>query len=161
MIANSVCQLFPQPTKRYISLCFYSRVYNTFILILRQILVQGANKLKLPKTTPQVSIFHLPQFFFWTRNSNSTYSLIAMQMVFVRHIIPETDSGLVKLVVMTMSFSINSNTKLKLNGSYSLNISNLDPFATPETSVFIVHAKHENLSLRKTKFPTKFGSSAS
>ena len=51
-----------------------------------------------------------------------------------------------------MSFSINSNTKLKLNGSYSLNISNLDPFATPETNVFIVNAKHEDDELLAQMF---------
>ena len=36
-------------------------------------------------------------------------------------LVPEADSGLVKLVLMTMSFSITSNTKLKLNDSCSLN----------------------------------------
>ena len=47
---------------------------------------------------------------------------------------------------------INSNMKLKLNGSYSLNISSLDSSATAETNVFIVHAKHEDL--RKLNFQT-------
>ena len=49
---------------------------------------------------------------------------------------------------------------MKLNGSYSLNMSSLDSFATAEINVFIVHANHEDLSSRKTKFSTKFGSSA-
>ena len=75
-----------------------------------------------------------------------------MQMSFVRHVIPEADSGLVKLVVMTNVFSINSNTKLKLSGSYSLNISRVDSSATAEINVFLVHAKHKDLSLQKTKF---------
>ena len=42
--------------------------------------------------------------------------------------------------------------KLKLNGSYSLNILSLDSSATAEIIVFIVQAKHEDLSLQKTKF---------
>ena len=79
------------------------------------LIIQSANKLKLSKTqTSQVSIFHLSEFFFWTRNDNWTNSLIAMQAPFVRHIIPELE-----------------------------------------------HAKHEDLYLQKTKFSTKFGSSAS
>ena len=53
---------------------------------------------------------------------------------------------------MTNVFFKNSNTKLKLNGSYSLNMSSLDSFATAEINVFIVHAHQEDLSLRKTKF---------
>ena len=62
---------------------------------------------------------------------------------------------------MTNVFFKNSNTKLKLNGSYSLNMSSLDYFATAEINVFMVHTNDEDLSLHKTKFSTKFGSSAS
>ena len=50
---------------------------------------------------------------------------------------------------------------MKLNGSNSLNMSSLDSFATAEINVFIVHVSHEDLSLHKTKFSTKFGSTAS
>ena len=99
--------LFPQPKKCYISLCFCLRVYNTFILILI-LIIQSANKLKLPKTqTLQIIIFHLSQFFFWTRNDNWTDSLIAMQVLFVRHMILEADSGLVKLVVVITNVFFN------------------------------------------------------
>ena len=99
--------LFPQPKKCYISLCFCLRVYNTFILILI-LIIQSANKLKLPKTqTLQIIIFHLSQFFFWTHNDNWTDSLIAMQVLFVRHMILEADSGLVKLVVVITNVFFN------------------------------------------------------
>ena len=42
--------------------------------------------------------------------------------------------------------------KLKLSGSYLLNISSLHSSATAEINVFIVHTKHEDLSLQKIKF---------
>ena len=71
------------------------------------------------------------------------------------------DSGSAKLVVTTNVFSISSNTKLKLISSYSLNMSSLNSSATAEINVVIVHAKHEDLSLQKTRFSTKFGSSSS
>ena len=113
MIANSVCLLYPQPTRCYISLCFYFRVYNTFILILTLVL-QSANKLKLQKTTPKVGIFHLSQFSLWTRSNNWTNSLIAIQVLFVRHVIPKADSGLVKLVIMTNVFFNKQQHKIEI-----------------------------------------------
>ena len=61
---------------------------------------------------------------------------------------------------MTKVFFKNRHTKLKLNGSCSLNMSSLDSFATAEINAFIVHSNHEDPSLHKTKFSTKFGSSA-
>ena len=97
----------------------------------------------------------MSQFLIWTRNDNWTNSLIAMQVPFVRHIIPETDSGLVKFVVITNVFFN------KQHGSFSSNISSLDSSATAEINIFIMHAKHEDLSTQKTKFSTTFGSSAS
>ena len=99
--------LYPQPKKCYISLWFYLRVYNTFILILI-LITQSTNRLKLPKTqTLRISIFHLSQFVFWTRNDNWTNSLIAMQVLFVRHIILEADLGSVKLVVVITNVFFN------------------------------------------------------
>ena len=91
MIANSaVSALFS--IKCYISLCFY-----------------------LPKTqTSLVSIFNLPQFFFWTNKDNWTNSLIAMQVLFVRHIILEADSRLVKLVVITDVFFNKQQQKIEI-----------------------------------------------
>ena len=51
------------------------------------------------------------------------------------------------------SFSIKSNTKLKLNGSYLLNTSSLDSSETAEINVFIVHAKNMKICLyRKLNF---------
>ena len=69
-------------------------------------------------------------------------------------------SQTVKLVVMTKVFFKNRHTKLKLNGSYSLNISSLYSFAIAEINVFLVHSNHEDPSLHKTKFSTKFGNSS-
>ena len=96
MIANSTCPFFILNQK---SVTFH---YAFTILIL---IIQSTNKLKLPKAqTSQVNIFYLSQFFFWTRNNNWTNSSIAMQVPFVRLIIQEADSGLVKLVVVTNIF---------------------------------------------------------
>ena len=96
MIANSTCPFFILNQK---NVTFH---YAFTILIL---IIQSTNKLKLPKAqTSQVNIFYLSQFFFWTRNNNWTNSSIAMQVPFVRLIIQEADSGLVKLVVMTNVF---------------------------------------------------------
>ena len=92
MIANSACLCFILNLKCYISLCFY-----------------------LPKTqTSQVSIFHSHQFFFWMHNDNWTNSLIAMQVLFVRHIILEADSGLVKLVIITNVFFNKQQLKIEI-----------------------------------------------
>ena len=91
MIANA-CLCFILNQMCYISLCFY-----------------------LPKTqTLQVSIFHLSQFFFWTYNNNWTNSLIVMQVLFVRHIILDADSGLVKLVVITNVFFNKQQLKIEI-----------------------------------------------
>ena len=96
MIANSACLCFILNQR---SVTFH---YAFIILI---IITQSANKLKLSKTqTSHVSISHLSQFLFWTRNNNWTNSLITIQVRFVRLIIPEVDSGLIKLAVMTNVF---------------------------------------------------------
>ena len=106
MIANSACLCFILNQQ---SVTFH---YTFIILIL---IIQSANKLKLPKTqTPQISIFHLSRFFFWTRNNSWTNSLIAMQAPFVIYIIPEADSGLVKLVVMTNVFFNKQQHEIKI-----------------------------------------------
>ena len=106
MIANSECLCFILSQQ---SVTFH---YTFIILIL---IIQSVNKLKLPKTqTSRVSVFHLSQFFFWTRNSNWTNSLIATQVPFVRFIIPEADSGLVKLVVMTNVFFNKQQHEIKI-----------------------------------------------
>ena len=84
-----------------------------------------------------------------------------MQVPFIRHIVPEADSGLVKLVVMTNIFFNKQKHEIEIKGSHWLNISSLDSSATAEINVFIVHADHEDLPLQKTKFSTKFGGFAS
>ena len=90
-IANA-CLCFILNQICYISLCFY-----------------------LPKTqTSQVNIFHLPQFFVWIYNDNWTNSLIAMQVLFVRHIILDADLGLVKLVVITNVFFNKQQLKIEI-----------------------------------------------
>ena len=92
MIANSACLCFTLNQTCYISLCFYL----------------------LKTQTSQVSIFHLPQFFFCTHNDNRTNSVIAMQVLFVRHIILEADSGLVKLIVIIKVFFNKQQQKIEI-----------------------------------------------
>ena len=69
----------------------------------------------------------------------------------------DADLGLVKLAVMTNVFVNKQQHEIgNLNGSYSLNISSLDCSATTEINVFILHAKHEQLSLQEElNFQTK------
>ena len=106
MIVNSTCLCFILNQE---SVTFH---YTFIILIL---ITQSANKLKLPKTqTSQISIVHFSQFFFWTRNNNWTNSLIVIQALFVRYIIPEVDSGLVKLVVMGNVFFNKQQHEIKI-----------------------------------------------
>ena len=106
MIVNSTCLCFILNQE---SVTFH---YTFIILIL---ITQSANKLKLPKTqTSQISIFHFSQFFFWTRNNNWTNSLIVIQAPFVRYIIPEVDSGLVKLVVIANVFFNKQQQEIKI-----------------------------------------------
>ena len=71
---------------------------------------------------------------------------ISRNTFYTEHLWTTASSQIVKLVVMANVFA---KPKLKLNGSYSLNMSSLNSFATAKTNVFIVHANHEDLSLHK------------
>ena len=140
MIANSTCPFFILNQK---SVTFH---YAFTILIL---IIQSTNKLKLPKAqTSQVNIFYLSQFFFWTRNNNWTNSSIAMQVPFVRLIIQEADSGLVKLVVMTNVFFNKQQNETKIKPFIFVKYIKSRFFSNSWVSVFIVHEKPEDLSLQ-------------
>ena len=91
--------------KCYISLYFYyTNTYNT--------------ECKQVETSKDANItdkhISFVSIFFWTRNNNWTNSLIAMQAPFVRYIIPEADSGLVKIVVMTNVFFNKQQHEIKI-----------------------------------------------